>query len=146
MATKRTLRQQLETALLAWLNASFSTATEFSGVTLSKGQTTDSVALPLVSVVCDDAAEEEVPGVGLYRVTAAFVVLTSMDDTSAESAHRERADLIANRIEDHAGLRSWLNTSGRVHVFGFGLTRSRHEVQDRHFVDRLEAEIHLRCT
>lgn len=146
MATKRSLRQQLETALLAWLNASFSGATEFSGVTFSAGQTDSEVALPLVTVVCDEAQEQEVPGAGIFRATAAFVLLTSFDETNGAAAHRERADILANKTEDHDGLRSWLNASGRVHVFGLGLARSRHEVQDRHFVDRLEVELHLRCT
>jgi hypothetical protein len=146
MATKISIRQQLEGALYSWLSASFSAASEFSGVTFCKGQQSGEVTMPLISAACEDASEEEYPGLGIYRVPAAIIVMTTIDETTADAAHRARADLIANRAEDLDGLKSHLNGAGMIYVFGFGVFKSSHSVGDRHFVDRFELDVHCRCT
>lgn len=146
MATKVSVRQQLEAALLRWLSASFSTATEFAGVTFAKGQQSGAVAMPLAAAICSDAQEEEVPGIGLFRVSASIVLMTTIDDgTTPDASHRERADLVANRTEEVDAMKSYLNSTGLVYVFGLGAGKSSHGVEDRHFVDKFELEVHCRC-
>jgi hypothetical protein len=146
MATKISIRQQMETALHAWLVATFTGFSEFSGVSFSKGQQSGEVELPLVAAICEDAQEVEEPGLGVYNIPASIAVMTTIDEVADPDAeHRARADTISNRLEDFDALRSNLNTSGRVFVFGFGPVKSSHAVVERHFVDKFEVGIFCRC-
>lgn len=146
MAIKLSIRQQLEQALHAWLVASFSTATEFAGVTFSKGQQSGDVTMPVCAALCEEAQAEAEPGLGIFLVPAAVVLLTTIDaEVSPDAAHRARADAVANHAEDTDALKSFLNNSGLIYVFGFGPSKSTHAVQERHFVDRFELAVHCRC-
>ncbi len=146
MATKISIRQQLEHAIHAWLTATFAGSTEFAGVTFSKGQQSGEITMPLVAAACENAQEEEHPGLGVYRVPAEVILMTTIDDVAdPDATHRARADVVANRLDDLDALRSFLTGSGRVHVFGFGTLKSSHSVQERHFIDKFELVVHCRC-
>lgn len=148
------IRQNVEAALLAWLKASFEGKDEFSGVAFTKGQTSAEIKLPLVSGLCPNAEEVEVPGAGIFRADAALVVMTTIDKgdspeapqrAAVDAAHRARADCIANKTEDLAALIAALNATSQVFVFGCDMWKSSHDVIDRHYVDRFEASLMCRC-
>lgn len=149
------IRQAVERSLLSWLTASFADKDEFVGCSFTKGQTTQEFTFPVVSALCPNAEEVEVPGAGIYKADASIVLMTSVDKglapdeaqrSAIEMVHRHRADVIANKTEDIAGLIAELSASGRIFVYGLNLGKSSHEVAERHFVDRFDLIIMCRCS
>ena len=148
------IRQSVESALYGWLVSSFGSADEFAGVTLTKGQTSKEITMPLASALCTNAEEIEVPGLGIFKASASIVLMTTVDAGQSpaeaqraanDALHRARADVVANRLEDLPGFRSALSSTNQIFVYGVDLGKSQHEVVERHFVDRFDLTIMCRC-
>ena len=129
-------------AELAFLRHINTIGTRISGVTIHAG--VDPSNLPLPYVVANAiGAEEHIFGSGQYAVELDIDIVSSADDTTADT-HRQRVAYVRDELAN-----DWvsISLSGYVTDFtavGVVLQKSLQTIEDRHWITSIPMIIHCR--
>lgn len=135
-----TLKQKIETALLAYLQPLTDPGQPFHNVPLVSGHTNGKRRLPCVIVYAERPAPHEAfpPGTGVYDIPVKIYILTQADDEDA-ATQDARIEAVQTRLNDTETLRSALNAPAEnrpvpdIYLYDLIENASEEGRDERHF-------------
>ena len=139
-----TLKQKIETALLAYLQPLTEADQPLHSVPVISGHTNAKRKLPSVILYAERSAPNDAfpPGTGVYDIPVKAYILTQADDEDA-AVQDSRVEAVQNRLNDTDALRAALNAPAEnrpvagLHIYDLIENPGEEGRDERHFGDVL---------